>query len=119
MAETCRICSAEIVQVAGNGLAQSKLFPAPAFDGHLIVGTVAHKDLIDVTPEEWQGIGELITQHTREAGDGADFEKMYLLAIGDVDKGHFHIHLVPKEIDDPGMGPSIFGPEGWNARRKS
>lgn len=119
MTDECRICSAKIVQVAGNGLAHAKLFPEPAFDSHLIVGTTAHKDLGDVTPEEWQGIGELICQLTRDASGMADFEKMYLLAIGDVDKGHFHLHMVPKRTDDPGMGPFIFGPEGWNARRKT
>ena len=119
MADNCRICSAETVQVAGNGLAQAKLFPEAAFDNHLIVGTTAHKDLVDVTPEEWQGIGELIGQLTQSASGIADFEKMYLLAIGDVDKGHFHLHMVPKGTNDPGMGPFIFGPEGWNARRKT
>jgi len=118
MADNCRICSAESVLIAGNELAHAKLFPDPAFDNHLIVGTTAHKDLGDVTPPEWQGIGELIGQLTRDASGTAGYEKMYLLAIGDVDKGHFHLHMVPKGSDDPGMGPFIFGADGWNARRK-
>ena len=117
MADDCRICRAETVLAAGNGLAQAKLFPEPAFDRHIIVGTTAHKDLADVTPEEWHGIGELITQLARDARGEAEFEKLYLLAIGDVDKGHFHMHLVPKRSSDPGMGPFIFGSEGWNAKR--
>lgn len=119
MADDCRICGAETVQVAGNGLAQAKLFPEPAFDGHLIVATTAHKDLVDVTPDEWQAIGELIAWHTRAVGGSENFEKMYLLAIGDVDKGHFHLHMVPKQTDDPGLGPFVFGRDGWNARRKT
>lgn len=118
MADDCRICSAETVQVAGNGLAHAKLFPEPAFDGHVIIGTTAHKDLVDVTPDEWQAIGELIRQLTRDTSRTAKFEKIYLLAIGDVDKGHFHLHMVPKRNDDPGMGPFIFGRDGWNAQRK-
>ena len=117
MVEDCRICGAETVRVAGNGLAHAKLFPAPAFDGHLIVATAAHKDLVDVTTDEWQAIGELIGALTREASEATGFEKMYLLAIGDVDKGHFHLHLVPKQTEEPGMGPFIFGPEGWISKR--
>ena len=119
MADACRICSAESVRTAGNGLAHAKRFPDPAFDGHLIAATAAHKDLGDVTPDEWQAIGELIGRYTRDAGGNANFEKMYLLAIGDVDKGHFHLHMVPKRTDDPGMGRFIFGPDGWNAQRKN
>ncbi len=119
MADDCRICSAESVQAAANGLAHAKRFPAPAFDGHLVVATTAHKDLVDVTPDEWLAIGELIGQHTRDVSGTDGFEKMYLLAIGDADKGHFHLHMVPKELEDRGMGPFIFGPEGWNANRKT
>lgn len=117
MTDHCRICAAQKVQVAESGLAHALRFPAPAFDNHLIVGTTAHKDLADVTPDEWQAVGELIGRLTREAGGRAGFEKMYLLAIGDVDKGHFHLHLVPKRTNDTGMGPFIFGPEGWNSKR--
>ncbi len=117
MADECRICSAQTVQVSENGLAHAKAFPAPAFDGHRIVGTTAHKDLADVTKDEWQAIGELIGRLTRQAGDEAGFEKMYLLAIGDSDKGHFHMHLVPKRTDDPGLGRFIFGSEGWISKR--
>ena len=117
MADDCRICTAEAVQVAESGLARAARFPAPAFDNHLVVGTTAHKDLADVTPDEWHAIGELIGQLAREAGGGPDFEKLYLLAIGDADKGHFHLHLVPKRTADPGLGTFIFGPDGWNAKR--
>ena len=117
MADECRICGAQTVKVSGNGLAQAKACPAPAFDGHRVVGTTAHKDLVDVTADEWQAIGELVGELTRQAGDGPGFEKMYLLAIGDSDKGHFHMHLVPKRTDDPGLGQFIFGSEGWNAKR--
>lgn len=117
MTDACRICEAEPALAAANGLAEARRFPAPAFDGHLVVATKAHKDLADVTPEEWQGIGEIIGKLSREAGASPDFEKHYLLAIGDADKGHFHLHLVPKRTDEPGLGPFIFGPEGWNAKR--
>ena len=38
--------------------------------------------------------------------------KFYVAAVGDVDL-HFHIHLLPRQPETPGLGPFIFGAEGW------
>ena len=113
MEKNCRICAGSSGNVSSSGLAQTKPFPAPAFDGHKIVATTAHKDLRDVSPEEWQAMGELIGGLAHEIHKTKDVEKVYVLAIGDVDVGHFHVHLVPKMTNDPPLGPHILGPEGW------
>ena len=40
--------------------------------------------------------------------------KFYVAAVGDVDL-HFHIHLLPRKPETPGLGPFIFGAEGWGS----
>ena len=78
----------------------------------------AHQDAAFVDPETWAAIGTLVPGAIERAEAAPGVEKCYLLALGDVDKGHLHFHVVPKGHRDVSLGKYVFGPDGWNAHRQ-
>lgn len=119
--EKCFICTAKSRTAQGSaeiassdGLALAIPFRAPQFPGHTVIAPAAHHDLEDVTDAEWVAIGQLARQASRRhRSQDPQTEKCYLVAIGDVDRGHLHFHLLPKRHDDPSLGPFVFGDAGW------
>ena len=91
-------------------------FRDPFFAGHVVVAPATHTDTIDVDPETWAAIGSLVPGAV-EGASNASTEKCYLLALGDVDTGHLHFHVVPKQHGDVSLGQYVFGADGWNAAR--
>ena len=114
----CRLCAAPALDQDEAGLARVIAFPQPQFVNHRVVMTRAHHaHLGEVSPEEWAAVGRLIgaLSDGLRADEGA--ERAYVLAIGDVDDHVCHFHVIPRTAEDPPLGPHVFGPEGWNARR--
>ena len=114
--QACFICEALDAPGAGaqDGQAVAIPFRAPQFPGHTVVAPAAHHDLEDVTDAEWVAIGEAVrrTSASSRAQD-PEIEKCYLVAIGDVDRGHLHFHVLPQRKSDPSLGPFVFGESGW------
>lgn len=100
-----------------DGRAVVMPFRDPFFEGHVVVAPAAHVDTAFVDPPTWAALGSLVPGAIERASADAGVEKCYLLALGDVDKGHLHFHVVPKGHEDVSLGQYVFGPEGWNANR--
>ena len=117
-AEDCFICQGRDRAIARSedGKAVVVPFRDPFFEGHVVVAPAAHTETVDVDPATWAAIGSLMPNAIRGASDETT-EKCYLLALGDVDTGHLHFHVVPKKHGDVSLGQYVFGPDGWNAAR--
>ena len=117
-ADDCFICQGREGAVARSqdGRALVVPFRDPYFEGHVVVAPAAHTDTPDVDPETWAAIGSLMPGAIEHSSDEKT-EKCYLLALGDVDTGHLHFHVVPKRDGDVSLGQYDFGPNGWNAAR--
>ncbi|MDJ0523526.1 MAG: hypothetical protein QNJ90_15765 [Planctomycetota bacterium] len=117
-ADECFICQGldRAVARSEDGRAVVMPFRDPFFEGHVVVAPATHTDTIDVDPATWSAMGTLIPDAIRGASD-EDTAKCYLLALGDVDTGHLHFHVVPKKNGDVSLGQYVFGPEGWNVSR--
>ncbi len=116
--DDCFICSGldRAVARSEDGRAVVMPFRDPFFEGHVVVTPSRHLDTVDVDPATWAAIGSLVPDAVKGlVGDGV--EKCYLLALGDVDTGHLHFHVVPKNDGDESLGQYVFGSEGWNAKR--
>ncbi len=114
----CRLCDAPTLAEDSAGLARVIAFPQPQFPRHRVVITRTHHARLEqVAPEEWAAMGTLISGLSSDVRREEGAERAYVLAIGDVDDHVCHFHIVPRAADDPPLGPHIFGPEGWNARR--
>lgn len=116
----CFICNTKDhpIAVSPDGLALAVTFHNPQFPGHTVVGPTAHRDTVEVTGAEWLAIGSIIRDlDAVQRESSPDFEKFYLVSIGDLDEGHLHFHLLVKRKTDPSLGASIFGPTGWLASR--
>ena len=114
--DKCFICATtnDDKILSTDRLASSLPFRDPVFPGHTVVAPESHVELEDVSGEEWQAIGEMLRRTSRAIrGSNAEIEKVYLVAIGDVDRGHLHFHLLPKHRNGPGLGPYVFGGDGW------
>lgn len=114
--QTCFICEAidEPGDTSPDSLAVAVPFRAPQFPGHMVVAPVAHRDLEDVTDSEWVAIGQAARRESvLSRAQDPDIEKCYLVAIGDVDRGHLHFHVLPKHKSGPSLGPFVFGELGW------
>ncbi|HEY0787835.1 MAG TPA: HIT family protein [Thermoanaerobaculia bacterium] len=111
---SCTICDwpdGEIL--AAETLAKAFFVRSPARPGHIAVAARAHKPtLVDLDPDEAAAVLRLAHRVAVAAAPLLGIEKFYLAAVGDVDP-HFHIHLLPKKIDDPRLGPYLFSPSGW------
>ncbi len=114
--QTCFICEALDASPAKTPDDQAVAIPfrAPQFPGHTVVAPAAHHDLEDVTDEEWIAIGQAARRTSiRTRAEDPDIEKIYLVAIGDVDRGHLHFHVLPKRKNGTPLGPFVFGELGW------
>ncbi len=112
----CFIC--ETLNAPGaasvDSLAVAVPFREPQFPGHTVVAPMAHRDLEDVTNAEWVAIGKAARRMSaRSRARDPEVEKCYLVAIGDVDRGHLHFHVLPKHKTGPSLGPFVFGEKGW------
>ncbi len=114
----CRLCSAPTLAEDSASLARVIAFPQALFPNHRVVMTRRHHGLLEaVTPQEWAAMGTLISGLSADVRRDEGAERTYVLAIGDVDDHVCHFHIVPRTVEDPPLGPHIFGPEGWHARR--
>lgn len=114
--KACFICQAKgnSGTASANGQAVAVPFRNPAFPGHCVVAPAAHRDLEETTDADWLAMGQLARQTSKTFRDeNPDVEKCYLVAIGDVDRGHLHFHVLPKEKEGPSLGPFVFGDAGW------
>lgn len=113
----CRICGINPGDVlAGSALSKAFYSPEPLAAGHLVVAVRDHKPTMgDLSVSEASDLFSLARDIVFVAQEKMEVEKFYLAAVGDVDK-HFHLHLLPKKKDDPGLGPFIFGPAGWKSK---
>jgi len=114
--KNCFICqtNANDRTTSRDKLAVAVPFRDPCFPGHVVVAPTAHRDVNDTLDAEWAAIGQItrqVTAKTRE--NNPDIEKCYLVAIGDVDRGHLHFHVLPKRKDELALGPFVFGESGW------
>ncbi|MDP6446763.1 MAG: hypothetical protein QF805_23425, partial [Pirellulaceae bacterium] len=64
------------------------------------------------TPDEAAAVFSLAQQLVSLGEQMQPLEKHYLAVIGDVD-AHFHVHCLPKRVDDAKLGPFIMSPAGW------
>lgn len=118
MSETdCRICELSSADVLVSSERSEAFYsPEPLAAGHLVVAVRAHKPtMADLSASEASDLFSLARDIVSVAQERLGTEKFYLAAVGDVDK-HFHLHLLPKKKDDPGLGPFIFGPAGWKSK---
>lgn len=114
--QECFICQALEMPEASAPDSQAVAIPfrAPQFPGHTVVAPVSHSDLEDVSDAEWVAIGEAFRRTSaRCRAQDPEIEKCYLVAIGDVDRGHLHFHVLPKRKSGPALGPFVFGESGW------
>jgi diadenosine tetraphosphate (Ap4A) HIT family hydrolase len=89
------------------------VYPKPTKVGHVVVAVRSHEPYLhNVAEEEASAMFGLANRIAKLIVDVTKAEKVYVLAIGDVDK-HFHVHLIPKLTQNPSMGPYIFGQNGW------
>jgi len=85
----------------------------PVRPGHVLVGARVHSEnLTDLTAQDAAGLMRLANRVGKRIIALTGAQKLYVTAIGDKDK-HFHVHLLPKFVDEPNLGPHIFGPAGW------
>ena len=114
----CFICQTKAGDrtTSADNLAVAVPFRNPCFPGHVVVAPAAHRDVDDTLDAEWTAIGQVARQATAGIREKSpDIEKCYLVAIGDVDRGHLHFHVLPKRKDDPSLGPFVFGESGWTS----
>lgn len=116
----CRICAtAEDAVLVRTETSMAFYSPEPVAPSHLVVAVRAHRPLLtDLGAAEAFDLFGLVREVAITASSAMTAEKFYLAAVGDVDK-HFHIHLLPKQRDDAGLGPFIFGPAGWKSGLKT
>lgn len=89
------------------------LLDDPVRTGHVLVGASVHADgLHAISAEVAADVMSLARDVAATIVAETGAEKVYVAAVGDKDK-HFHVHLVPRYADDPGLGPFIFGDSGW------
>lgn len=89
------------------------LLDDPVRVGHVLVGASEHAESLHNLASAMAGaVMSLASDVAKEIVSSTGAEKVYVAAIGDKDK-HFHLHLVPRYADDSGLGPFVFGPEGW------
>ena len=120
--DDCFICqtSAKDRTTSLDNLAVAVPFRNPAFPGHVVVATTAHRDVDDTVDAEWAAIGQVTRQVTATMRDNhPEIEKCYLVAIGDVDRGPLHFHVLPKRKGDLSLGPFVFGELGWMSKKAS
>jgi len=85
----------------------------PVRAGHVLVGAREHGDCLhEISAEAAGDLLSLASDVARVICQKTNAQKVYVAAIGDKDK-HFHVHLVPRYPDDPGLGPYVFGSSGW------
>jgi diadenosine tetraphosphate (Ap4A) HIT family hydrolase len=79
----------------------------------VLVGARVHvENLHDLSAEEAAAVMRLANRVAKSIISLTGAAKVYVAAIGDKDK-HFHVHLLPKFVDDPNLGPYVFGEKGW------
>ncbi|MCA9124665.1 MAG: HIT domain-containing protein [Planctomycetaceae bacterium] len=116
MTETspCLVCDlgdADIIQQTDNVVAA--YYTNAIKHGHFIVAVKRHVPTFgDITPDEAAELLSVAQQLVKKSETLNAVEKHYLVAIGDVD-AHFHIHCIPKLVDDPKLGPHVMSPNGW------
>ena len=114
----CRLCAAPAIDEDDAGLARIIAFPKPLYPNHRVVMTRQHHDhLGQVSPPEWAAVGTLIGRLSDRMREAEGAERAYVLAIGDADDHVCHFHVIPRTVEDPLLGPHVFGPQGWNASR--
>ena len=117
----CFICqmNARERTTSPDNLAVAVPFRNPCFPGHVVVAPAAHRDVDDTIDAEWAAIGQVARQVTGKMRENnPEIEKCYLVAIGDVDRGHLHFHVLPKRKDDLSLGPFVFGESGWISKKR-
>lgn len=113
MTEKCVFLDAPDEAVIYRGDDGMIILDDPIRPGHVLVGINTHvPNISDADPAEVGAMMQLATKAAKIIEDTLGFEKCYVVAVGDKDK-HFHVHLLPKNKEDPGMGPSIFSGAGW------
>ncbi|MFN2441183.1 MAG: HIT family protein [Thermoanaerobaculia bacterium] len=115
---SCTICDWPADDIlARSDLAKAFFARSPARPGHIVVAAEAHKPtLTDLAGDEAAAVLRLARDVALAAAPLLAIEKFYLAAVGDVDP-HFHLHLLPKTGDDPGLGRFIFSSDGWQGHR--
>lgn len=111
---SCRICAIPEESLIALTAWSKAFFPdTPVAPAHIVVAVREHRPLLDdLTDEEAADL--LVTARRIAAAIRplAGVEKFYTAAVGDVDL-HYHLHLLPRAPGVGGLGPFIFGIEGW------
>lgn len=109
--EECLFCRIQkgLIPLAGGPIYEDELIYAhhfhtdewPAYLGHLLVETKRHtSDFADLTANESQAIGLLLTRLSNALKACAGAEKVYVTFYGEVTP-HLHVHLTARYSDTP------------------
>ncbi len=106
----CNVADGALVYRDSDGIV---ILDAPVRPGHVLVGARSHcETLSDLSSADAESVMRLANCVAKAVVTSLGAEKVYVTAIGDKDK-HFHMHLLPKMVSDPNLGPYIFGAAGW------
>ena len=113
MTDDCIFCNLKEEVLIYRGDDGIVILDDPIRPGHVLVGARVHgESLHDLSAEDAASVLRLANRVAKLIVSLTGAIKVYVAAIGDKDK-HFHVHLLPKMPNDPNLGPSIFGPNGW------
>jgi diadenosine tetraphosphate (Ap4A) HIT family hydrolase len=114
----CNICLIPEADIIARTAFSKAFFPTSSIAAaHIVVAVREHRPYLhDLTDGEAADLSVLARRIAAAARVPAGVEKFYSAAIGDVDL-HYHLHLLPREPNTQGLGPFIFGPQGWAGQR--
>ncbi|MGH3770119.1 MAG: HIT family protein [Pseudonocardiaceae bacterium] len=112
-ADDCIICSPAPENLLLREPRGVVLLDDPVRVGHVLVGASQHVDGLHELPAAVAGdVLSLASEVAAKIVSSVGAQKVYVAAVGDKDK-HFHVHLIPRYAEDAGLGPFIFGSDGW------
>ncbi len=114
---SCRICDIPDDDLIVSSGTSKAFFPEnPVGPAHIVVAVREHRPLFDdLTDDEAADLMITARRIAAAVRPLAALEKFYVAAVGDVDI-HFHLHLLPRAPEAAGLGPFIFGGDGWAGR---
>jgi diadenosine tetraphosphate (Ap4A) HIT family hydrolase len=110
----CRICEIPQDALIAQSAGCKAFFPSePIAGAHVVVAVREHLPLLhDLTDEQAAEVMVTARRIAAAIHGLTGVMKFYAASIGDVDL-HFHLHLLPRQAQTSGLGPFIFGKEGW------
>lgn len=111
--DLCIICNPDPANLILKEERGVVLLDDPVRVGHVLVGASEHIDGLHALPAKAAADTlALAAEMAATIVENTGAEKVYVVAVGDKDK-HFHVHLVPRYPQDAGLGPFVFGANGW------